>query len=315
VTLGPQARVVWLGPQGTFSEQAMRLLPELGPGEPVHTVADALELVRCGDADLALVPFENSLEGSVAGTLDSLADPSAGPLHITREVLLPVAFAVLVRPGTTLADVRSISTIGPVEAQCREWLRTCAPGIPVTAASSSAAAAQAVARGEYDAALGSAVAAERTGLVVLQEGIGDRSDTVTRFVLLARPAPPPPPTGVDRTTVVLFEREDHPGALLEMLTEFAVRGVNLTRLESRPTGEGLGSYCFAVECVGHVSEAHVGEALSALRRVCREVIFLGSYPRADRAAGGSRRPGTTAEDFADAAAWLAALRGGSCGGP
>jgi prephenate dehydratase len=304
----PPGRVVWLGPTGTFSEQAMRLLPALGAGEPVHTVEDALEQVRRGEAAAALVPFENSLEGSVAGTLDSLADPDAEPLRITREVLLPVTFALLVRPGTALGDITSVSTIGPVEAQCRRWLRTELPGVPITSAPSSAAAAQAVARGEFDAALGSVIAAEHTGLAVLADGIGDRQDTVTRFVLVSRPSAAAAPTGHDRTTVVLFERDDHPGALLEMLTEFAVRGVNLTRLESRPTGEGLGSYCFAVELSGHVAEANVGEALSALRRICRHVVFLGSYPRADERLPSARRPGTTSEDFADAAAWLRALR-------
>jgi prephenate dehydratase len=301
-------RVVWLGPTGTFSEAAMRLLPELGAGEPVPTVEDCLDQVRRGDASLALVPFENSLEGSVAGTLDSLADRSAERLQITREVLLPVTFDVMARPGTTLADVRSISTIGPVEAQCRRWLRAELPGLAVTPAPSSASAAQAVAAGQVDAAIGPAAAAERSGLAILAEGVGDRSDAVTRFVLVSKPAPPPAPTGNDCTTVVCFEREDHPGALLEILTEFAVRGVNLTRLESRPTGEGLGNYCFALDASGHVSEPAMGEALSALHRVCRDVVFLGSYPRAVRRGGQTRRPGTTDADFAAAAAWLAALR-------
>jgi prephenate dehydratase len=301
-------RVVWLGPAGTFSEAAMRLLPELGSGEPVHTVEDCLDQVRRGEAELALVPFENSLEGSVAGTLDSLADRSADRLQITREVLLPVTFNVMVRPGTTLGDIRSISTIGPIEAQCRRWLRAELPGLSVTPAPSSAAAAQAVAAGQVDAAVGPASAAEASALEILAEGVGDRADAVTRFVLVTRPGAPPAPTGNDCTTVVCFERDDHPGALLEILTELASRGVNLTRLESRPTGEGLGSYCFALDASGHVSEPAMGEALSALHRVCRDVVFLGSYPRGIRRGGTTRRHGTSDADFADAAAWLASLR-------
>jgi len=132
---------------------------------------------------------------------------------------------------------------------------------------------------------------------------------VTRFVLVTRPGPPPAPTGADRTTLVLFERDDHPGALLEILTEFAVRGVNLTRLESRPTGGGLGRYSFSVDCEGHLDEPRVGEALSALHRVCAEVRFLGSYPRADGVPA-RVRAGTADTDFAAAREWLRALRGG-----
>jgi prephenate dehydratase len=139
--------------------------------------------------------------------------------------------------------------------------------------------------------------------------VHDSQGAVTRFVLVTRPAPPPVPTGADRTTLVAFIADDHPGALLELLTEFAVRGVNLTRIESRPTGEGLGRYSFSVDCEGHVADARVGEALSALRRVCADVRFLGSYPRADGEAP-SARPGTAEADFRDAAGWLERLRTG-----
>jgi prephenate dehydratase len=130
---------------------------------------------------------------------------------------------------------------------------------------------------------------------------------VTRFVLVTKPAPPPPPTGADRTSLVAFIRDDHPGALLEILEQFAARGVNLTRIESRPTGNGMGRYCFAVDCEGHVADARVGEALMGLRRVCADVRFLGSYPRADGIAVSPTR-GTANEDFANAQAWLARLR-------
>ena len=148
---------------------------------------------------------------------------------------------------------------------------------------------------------------------MLAEGIGAAGPAaVTRFVLLARPGTPagrlPEPTGADRTSLVVFIRDNHPGALLDVLEQFAARGVDMTRLESRPTGHALGSYCFAVDCEGHVADARVGEALSGLRRTCREVRFLGSYPRADATAA-NVRPGTSDPDYAAAADWLTGLRG------
>jgi prephenate dehydratase len=154
------------------------------------------------------------------------------------------------------------------------------------------------------------LAAEHYRLDVIANDIHDVDDAVTRFVLVVPAgAPPPEPTGADRTTLVAFIADDHPGALLEILTEFAVRGVNLTRIESRPTGQGIGRYCFSVDCEGHVAEARVGEALSALRRICEDVRFLGSYARADGSAPTVRR-GTADRDFDDAEEWLARLRRG-----
>jgi prephenate dehydratase len=145
------------------------------------------------------------------------------------------------------------------------------------------------------------------GLAVLARDVHDRAGAVTRFVAVSLPGPPPPPTGADRTSVVAFLADDHPGALMEILDQFAVRWVNLTRIESRPTGVGLGRYCFSIDCEGHVAEARVGEALMGLRRVCSDVRFLGSYPRGD---GGSTtvRPGTADADFTDALDWLGRLR-------
>ncbi len=309
------SRLGYLGPEGTFSETALRTLPGVGSAVPFPTVGAALAAARAGEVDAALVPYENSLEGSVAGTLDDLAAGAlngTGVLQVTREVLLPVSFALLARVGTTLAQVRSVTTIPAAQAQCRAWLGAHLPGVPVTPAASTAEAARAVAvpGSPHDAAIAGVLAGERYGLSVLAEHLEDSPDVVTRFVLVGRPGPPPPPSGADRTTVVLFERVDAPGALLEILTEFAVRGVNLTRLESRPTGEGLGRYWFAVDCEGHVAEARVGEALSALRRICADVVFLGSYPRGDSRPASAQRTGTGEADFRDAEAWLRAVREG-----
>jgi len=304
----PPARFGYLGPAGTFTEAALRTIPAADRGElhPYASVPAALDAVRSGEVEAAVVPFENSVEGSVAAALDDLA--TGEPLQITREVLLPVTFALLGRAGLAREDVRTIATHPHAEAQCRRWLRDVLPAASLVLSPSTADAARAVRDGVYDAAISAPIAAEHYGLQVLAGDVGDNPDAVTRFVLVSRPGTPLPPSGADRTTLVAFIGDDHPGALLEVLTELAVRGVNLTRIESRPTGRGLGSYCFSMDCEGHVADARVGEALSALRRICADVRYLGSYARADEAAP-KVRTGTADRDFADAAAWLDRLRG------
>ncbi len=311
----PPARYAYLGPAGTFAEAALRTVPAAARGElqPQPSVAAALDAVRRGDADHALVPIENSVEGSVSATLDELA--AGEPLMVTREVLLPVSFALMVRPGTALADVRRVATHPHAAAQCRRWLSTTVPDATVVPALSTAAAASGLADGSagHDAAIAAPIAAEHYRLEVLATDIEDNADAVTRFVLVGRPGEPPLPTGHDKTSLVAFISEDHPGALLEVLTELAVRGVNLTRIESRPTGDGMGRYCFSLDCEGHVDDARVGEALSGLRRVCPDVRFLGSYPRADAgpAADASSRDAAAKDAvFRDAAAWLGRIRNG-----
>jgi prephenate dehydratase len=305
----PPARYAYLGPEGTFTEAALRTLPAAGRADlqPYPTVGGALDAVRAGEADGALVPIENSVEGSVPVTLDELA--VGDPLQITREVLLPVRFALLARAGTTLDQVKRIVTHPHAEAQCRGWLRRHLPDVIVSRAESTAAAAILVAGDNYDAAIAAPVAGEDYRLTAIANDIGDNPDAVTRFVLVSRPAAPARPTGADKTSLVAFIRDDHPGALMEILDEFAVRGVNLTRLESRPTGQAMGRYCFSIDAEGHLSDARVGEALMGLRRVCADVRFLGSYPRADETAA-TVRPGTADADFTDAQRWLERLREG-----
>jgi len=305
----PPARFGFLGPAGTFAEAALRTLPAAARADllPYASVPAALDAVRRGECDSAVVPFENSVEGSVPTTLDDLA--TGDPLQVVREVLLPVSFALLVRPGTTRADVRTVATHPHAEAQCRRWLRDALPDAAVVLTASTADAARLVGQGEYDAAVSAPVAAGHYSLVTLADDVHDNDGAVTRFVVVNRPGPVGPPTGADRTTLVAFIAESRPGALLEVLTEFAVRGLDLTRIESRPTGAGLGAYCFSLDCTGHLSDPRVGEALSALRRVCADVRFLGSYPRVDGVTSEQRR-GTTDAEFRDAAAWLERLRTG-----
>lgn len=266
-----------------------------------------LAAVRSGEADAALVPLENSVEGSVPATMDGLAD--GDPLVITREVFLPVAFTLAVRPGTTADAVRSVASHPHALAQTSRRLAELLPGITPLPTTSTAAAAAAVAAGEVDAAVCAAIAAQRYGLECLVEDLADTPGAVTRFVLVAPPGPLPAPTGNDKTSLVAVVT-DRTGALLDVLREFAVRGISLTRIESRPIRDRLWVYSFSLDCEGHVSDRRVGEALAALHRVCDDVRFLGSYPRAD---GRENRPvPPEAEDaaFGEADGWLARVREG-----
>jgi prephenate dehydratase len=305
----PPARYGYLGPAGTFTEAALRTVPAADRADlvPYASVAVALEAVRAGEVDGSMVPLENSVEGSVATTLDELAN--GDPLQVTREVLLRVSFSLLGRPGTRREDVRVVATHPHAEAQCRRWLRDVLPDAEVLLTPSTADAARAVSEGRYDAAVAAPIAAEHYRLQVLASDVQDNEGAVTRFLLVSRPGPPPRPTGADRTTLFVFIEDDHAGALLALLTEFAVRGINLTRIESRPSGARLGQYFFSIDCDGHLAEARVGEALAALHRSCASVRVLGSYPRADGQPT-SAPPETADGAYRAAAAWLARLRGG-----
>ena len=300
-------RLAFLGPAGTFAHAALRALPVAEGAEllPMANVTLAIDALRAGQADGALVPLENSVEGAVPATLDELA--GGEPLVIAEETYLPVVFDVLVRPGSTLSDVRTVATHPHAEAQTRRWLMTNLPDAKLAHVGSTAGGAQAVAAGEFDAAVAPEVAGELYGLTSLAHDVADNHGAVTRFVLLTHPAPPLAPTGNDRTTLVAYLREDHAGALLEILSEFSNRAVNLTRIESRPTKSGIGQYCFSIDCEGHIADERVGDAIAALHRICADVRFLGSYPRRDGTLGAIPN-GRSDADFADARAWLDSVR-------
>ena len=300
------SKYAYLGPAGTFTEGALRTITGgADQSIPCSNVTAALDLVRSGGADFALVPIENSVEGVVARTLDELA--SGDPLTIVGEVLLQVAFALMVRDEN--AEIKRIATHPHAEAQCRKFIAEKYPNAEIISTNSTAAAAAALAEGEFDAAIGAEVAAEQYGLKVIGRNIGDSDQAVTRFVLVSKPGNIPAPTGFDRTSLAAFIGIDHAGALLEVLTEFAVRGVNLTFIQSRPTGRELGHYHFIIDAEGHINDARVGDALMGLRRICEDVRFLGSYPRADKVA-----PTTTKSSsdlaFQDSNSWLSEVRKG-----
>lgn len=295
----------YYGPAGTFTHQALLTFSD-AEAIPFATVAQALDAVRTGTVEAALVPIENSVEGGVTVTLDALANGRR--LMIVREVLLPVQFDLYARPGTKLADVRRVLTHSHAAAQCREWLAANLPGATVTEAGSTAGAAQEVAEpsSKYDAAVCAPVAGRMYGLEAVASEIADNESAVTRFVLVSRPAEPPQPTGADKTTMVAYMHADRAGALLEILEQFSGRGVSLCRIESRPTKTGIGNYCFSIDAEGHLRDPRLAEAMLGLHRICEDVIFLGSYARAD----GVRphiAPGFTDADYAAARAWYATL--------
>lgn len=273
-------KYAYLGPVGTFTEAALIELTKGQDAEliPANTVQAALELVRSAQVSGALVPIENSVEGSVSGTVDELSHGEL--LQIVDEIAIPVEFALLVRPGTKLIDIKKVATHPHAQAQCREWLAKNLPSAHVLPAMSTAAAASELTKdAPYQAAIASITAASHYGLEAIATGIGDKDAAWTRFVLVKKPGHLNPPTGSDKTTLALFIKANRPGALLEILTEFAAQNVNLSRLESRPTKKQLGDYFFSIDAQGHIDDENVGNALKALHKTCSDVKFLGSYPK------------------------------------
>lgn len=302
--------VAYLGPEGTFTEAALlqlaasRAVPPAGAPDldrlPCISAAAALASVRSGDADYACVPIENSIEGSILPTLDSLA--VGEPLQVYAECTLDVSFAITVRPGTELAQIATIAAFPVAAAQVRRWLADNLPNAEVVPANSNAAAAQDVADGRVDAGVSTELAAVRCELATLATGVVDEPNARTRFVLAGWPGTPPPRTGADRTSVVL-RLDNVPGALVTAMNEFAIRGIDLTRIESRPTRTELGTYVFFLDCVGHIDDTPVAEALKALYRRCADVRYLGSWPTGVLA--GAVPPATD-----EATDWLHRLREG-----
>ena len=303
----------FLGPEGTFTEAALMQVPGAADATriPCTNVNTALDRVRAGEADAAMVPIENSVEGGVTATLDAIA--TGQELRIIREALVPITFVLVARPGVELSDIKRISTHGHAWAQCRLWVDENLPDADYVPGSSTAASAMGLLEDDapYEAAIcAPLVAAEQPGLNVLAEDIGDNPDAVTRFILVSKPGPLPERTGADKTTVVVPLPEDHPGALMEILDQFASRGVNLSRIESRPTGQYLGHYFFSIDADGHATDSRVADALAGLHRISPATRFLGSYARADKQPA-VVAPHTSDAAFASAHAWVDSIVNGS----
>lgn len=316
--MSARLRYAYLGPAGTFTEEA--LFQVVAPDDavllPQIDVGSAIAAVRSGEADHAVVAIESTAEGGVNATLDALA--TGEPLVILREMLVPVQFTLAAAPGTSLADVQRVGAHPHAWVQCRRWLGAHLPAAVHVPATSNTAPAALIADRladpslpalTFDAALVPPPAVTRYGLAPLADEVSDNPQAMTRFVLIGHPGEVPTPTGADKTTLVVHLPDNEAGALMSMLEQFAVRGVNLSRIESRPIGDALGRYSFSMDLEGHILEERIGEAVMGLRRRCPYVRFLGSYPRADAVAP-TVHVGTADADFVGARRWLEAIRGG-----
>ncbi|MDQ0577733.1 prephenate dehydratase [Agromyces albus] len=306
----PEETYSYLGPAGTFTEAALKQVPEAAGKHwrSVNNVGEALADVTSGRSIAAMIAIENSVEGGVSATQDALA--TVPGLRIIGEYLVPVNFVLVAREGTTLADVHVVNAHPVAYAQSRGWLERELPDhghIPAT--SNVQAAASLFESSQADAAVAPPGITEHLDLVVLARDIGDNPNAVTRFVLVSRSRVLAAPTGADKTSLIVELPSDEPGSLLAMLEQFSTRGVNLSLLESRPIGDALGRYRFVVDLDGHIADERVADALLGLRRTSPNVLFLGSYPRADRQEV-SYHSKYDDEIFIEARDWLRALLSG-----
>jgi len=301
--------IAYLGPQGTFTETAARMITGAADDEvliPCGDIGEVLRTVEEGRAGRGVVPIENTLEGSVTATLDALAFDTGLLIH--GELEIPVTLVAAAVEGASLDEVEQVHSHPVALASSRRWLSTRLPNAERVAVASTARAAEVVAeQGRGHLAIVNPLAAERYGLEVLARDIADSARNSTRFIVVGDEVPAP--TGWDKTSVVVFIEANRPGALLKLLEIFAERDLNLTKIESRPTKDELGEYCFFLDVEGHLADERVGDALAAVKRTHRDVKVLGSYRRS-----GARRTDEAeriqADDAAyrDAAAWLTAWR-------
>ncbi len=308
----PGRRIGFLGPEGTFTEEALLGEPEYAGAEvlPYPSLLDVLVAVRDGEVELGFVPLENAIEGTVRDILDSLIFDF--DLRIQREVVLDIHLHLMAPRGTRLEDVVRVASIPVATAQCREFLNRVLPAAEALATTSTAEAARLLGTGDAQlterptAAIAPRLAAQLYDLELLAEAVEDHPDNQTRFVALARTGIPAP-TGHDRTSIACFQRADRPGSLYGILGQFAARNINLTKLESRPTKRSLGEYCFIIDFEGHVGDAVVADCLRDLRAGLADIKFLGSYPVAGEAGVAIRAEVDAATQAAEA--WVSELVG------
>jgi prephenate dehydratase len=318
--VAPGATIGFLGPPGTFTEEALRGDAQLAAGDlrPLRSFVHVLDAVTSGEVDYGFVAIENSIEGTVSITMDQLVFEQ--DLIIVGEVVLPVRQNLLAPPGTALSDIKRVVSFPHATGQCRGWLAANLPDVEEVAATSTAEAVRQVGEGStgfrdgHTAAIGTALAASLYGLEVVAAEIEDHQDNTTRFVLVTRPSNGiPAPTGHDKTSVVCFQSADRPGSLHGILGQFSARDLNLVKLESRPTKKGLGDYCFIIDFEGHVADEVVADCLRDLHAGLRSLKFLGSYPAAGAHGAGVRLAATEAWRAADG--WIEAIRSNIKGGP
>ena len=307
MSANPAPTIGYLGPQGTFTEQALVGQPDLAAMDmrPQGSIVEVLRAAERGDVDYGFAAIENMIEGSVNATLDTLAFESES-LLIQREVVININLNLLVHPGVGLADIAHVRSYPVAYAQCRRYLADALGHAAIEATNSTADAARELAEGGRldTAAIAPARAGEVYGLEVLAADIEDHPENQTRFVLVGRDGITAP-SGHDKTSILIYQRADAPGSLVGILQEFAARSINLTRLESRPTRKGLGDYCFLIDCEGHISDEVVGDALRNIQMKQGTVKFLGSYPSAY---GTAEVQEANRDGVAAANAWLADLR-------
>lgn len=305
----------YLGPAGTFTESALEQVPEARgqTWKPVSNVGEALGDVASGSSDAAMIAIENTVEGGVSSAQDALADVPG--LRIVGEYLVPVSFVLVAPRGVTLDQVTDVAAHPVAYAQCLKWLGQNVPGHAQVVAGSNVASAI----GVLDGTLPAQAAIAAPGVVghydvdVLAENIGDNHEAVTRFVLVTRTGAPPEPTGADKTSLIAELPKEVAGALVEMLEQFATRGINLSLLQSRPIGDKLGRYRFVIDADGHITDERMADALMGLKRFSPRVIFLGSYPRADRQIVQYSERYSDAS-FAEARDWIRGLLSGEPAG-
>jgi prephenate dehydratase len=303
----PATTVAYFGPAATFTQEALLTQPDLATADlrPLSTITAVLDEVAGGKAEVGFVPIENGIEGTVSATIDGLIFDV--DLYVQREVVMDIHLHLMAKPGVGLGDIGRVSSYPHALAQCQKFLAEHVPEAEQVAANSTADAARLL--GESDArdaaAIAPRLAAERYGLAIVAEDVEDHPENQTRFVAVARPTRVPKPTGHDKTSIVCFQRADHPGSLHGILGQFAARNINLTKLESRPTKQSLGD-CFVIDLRGPIGDEVIADCLRDLHASLAGVKFLGSYPAVGNHGEVKRREADAAWQAADT--WLAGLR-------